>query len=121
MFQTQIRPFLSLPDYDLSEFDRVAVTIRDTILEERDCQLLMKRSDQDLGWAVKEPRHHADYIEVKDTPACWRTRSMTIDIEAKAKECAVIALQAAWPCGEGPKTRRGPRTRIVSPRAEGVR
>jgi UV DNA damage endonuclease len=52
------------------------------------------------GWAKTKrddgnPRAHADYIDPKDLPACWLGRTMTIDIEAKAKELAVVKL-AKW-------------------------
>ena len=45
-----------------------------------------------VGWKGKDPRPHADYITVTDVPACWLGRSMTIDVEAKAKELAVVRL-----------------------------
>lgn len=51
MFQTQIRRFFPLPDYDLSKPDRVAVTVRGEILDEQYTRLLMDRSDLDL-WQV---------------------------------------------------------------------
>ncbi|MCK7506989.1 MAG: UV DNA damage repair endonuclease UvsE [Desulfobacterales bacterium] len=38
------------------------------------------------------PKPHADYIDPADFPACWLGRKMTVDVEAKAKELAVIAL-----------------------------
>lgn len=52
------------------------------------------------GWIATDPRHHADYIDLKDVPASWLTRRMTIDVEAKAKELAVLALKAGWPSVE---------------------
>ncbi|MDF1553864.1 MAG: putative DNA binding domain-containing protein [Deferrisomatales bacterium] len=51
MFQAQIRRFFPLPDYDLSDPERVAVTLRGTILDEQYCRLLMERGDLDL-WLV---------------------------------------------------------------------
>lgn len=45
MFQEQIRRFFPLPDYNLSEANRVAVTIRGEILDEQYTRLLMERSD----------------------------------------------------------------------------
>jgi len=45
MFQEQIKRFFPLPDYDLSEADRVAVTIRGEILDEQYTRVLMERSD----------------------------------------------------------------------------
>jgi len=51
MFQAQIKRFFPLPDYDLSEPDRVAVTVRGEILDEQYSRLLMERADLDL-WQV---------------------------------------------------------------------
>jgi UV DNA damage endonuclease len=44
------------------------------------------------GWQNGDPRPHADYIRVADVPTCWLHRRMTIDVEAKAKELAVLRL-----------------------------
>ena len=46
-----------------------------------------------VGWKGGDARPHADYIKLSDVPAEWRDRTMTIDIEAKAKELAVLKLQ----------------------------
>jgi len=46
-----------------------------------------------VGWRGGDPRPHADTIELGDVPAYWLTRTMTVDIEAKAKERAVLTLQ----------------------------
>ena len=43
------------------------------------------------GWGNK-PRPHADYVDPEDFPTCWRGRAMTVDVEAKAKELAVLRL-----------------------------
>lgn len=51
MFQAQIKRFFPLPDYDLSQPDRVAVTVRGEILDEKYTRLLMDRVDLDL-WLV---------------------------------------------------------------------
>ncbi|MFZ5761180.1 MAG: UV DNA damage repair endonuclease UvsE [Thermodesulfobacteriota bacterium] len=45
------------------------------------------------GWTDANPQPHADYIDPADFPACWRDLTATIDIEAKAKELAVLALK----------------------------
>jgi UV DNA damage endonuclease len=45
-----------------------------------------------MGWDAKNPRKHADYIEVGDFPSIWTDMSATIDVEAKAKELAIIKL-----------------------------
>jgi UV DNA damage endonuclease len=44
------------------------------------------------GWGNGNPKPHADYIDPADFPLCWQGREMTVDIEAKAKELAVIRL-----------------------------
>ena len=48
MFRTQMKRFFPLPDYDLSEPNRVAVTVRGEILDEHYSRLLMERVDLDL-------------------------------------------------------------------------
>ena len=45
------------------------------------------------GWGDGDTRPHADYVTPEDFPDAWRGRRMTIDVEAKAKERAVIALR----------------------------
>ena len=47
------------------------------------------------GWSARNPRPHADYIDRADFPAAWLGRQLTIDVEAKAKERAVVALMSA--------------------------
>ena len=47
------------------------------------------------GWDSPNRRAHADYIDPADFPDAWSGRRMTIDVEAKAKERAVLALKAA--------------------------
>jgi UV DNA damage endonuclease len=49
-------------------------------------------SSPKAGWGEGNPKPHADYIDPDDIPALWRKRVMTVDIEAKAKELAVIRL-----------------------------
>jgi ATP-dependent DNA helicase RecG len=51
MFQSQMRRFFPLPDYDLSQPERVEVRIFNEILDEKYSHLLMKRTDLDL-WDV---------------------------------------------------------------------
>ena len=45
-----------------------------------------------VGWNGTSPKPHADYIDPADFPECWRGREMTVDVEAKAKELAVVRL-----------------------------
>lgn len=44
------------------------------------------------GWQGK-PRPHADFIDIDDFPTEWMHLDATIDVEAKAKELAVVKLQ----------------------------
>lgn len=45
------------------------------------------------GWSGPKPARHADFIDPADVPAAWRGRRMTVDLEAKRKEDAVLALR----------------------------
>lgn len=69
------------------------------------------------GWRVADPRPHADYIARRDVPESWLDRTMTIDVEAKAKELAVLRLRDQLGAATGkmrprrPASRRRPRTR----------
>jgi UV DNA damage endonuclease len=55
---------------------------------EQYCHLSSPRS----GWQGGNPKPHADYIDPADLPDCWLGRALTVDIEAKAKELAVLRL-----------------------------
>ena len=46
------------------------------------------------GWESPNSRAHADYIDPADFPEFWLDRTITVDVEAKAKERAVVALKA---------------------------
>ena len=45
------------------------------------------------GWKGRNPERHHDYIRVSDFPKCWRKLAVTVEVEAKAKELAVLRLQ----------------------------
>lgn len=45
------------------------------------------------GWKGPKPQRHHDYIDVTDFPACWRDLELTVEVEAKAKELAVLKLK----------------------------
>lgn len=45
------------------------------------------------GWQQGNPRPHADYIDRRDFPEFWLKLDATVDIEAKAKERAVLRLK----------------------------
>ena len=47
------------------------------------------------GWGSSNRRPHADYIDPADFPGDWAGRTMTIDVEAKEKERAVLAIRKA--------------------------
>jgi UV DNA damage endonuclease len=46
------------------------------------------------GWESGNPKPHADFIDLTDFPDCWLERKMTVDVEAKAKELAVVRLMS---------------------------
>lgn len=46
------------------------------------------------GWKGAKPQRHHDFIDLKDFPDCWRKQSITVEIEAKAKELAVMKLMS---------------------------
>jgi len=48
MFQAQIRRYFPLPDYDLSNPERVIVKIPGNILDEQYTRILMERSHLDI-------------------------------------------------------------------------
>lgn len=45
------------------------------------------------GWQNGSPKPHADYIRPEDFPLYWRGMDATVDVEAKAKELAVLQLK----------------------------
>ena len=45
------------------------------------------------GWEGKNTRKHHDDLDPKDIPACWRDLDITIEVEAKNKELAVLNLK----------------------------
>lgn len=47
------------------------------------------------GWQAKNPRPHADYILARDFPRAWDGLEATVEVEAKAKELAVVKLATA--------------------------
>ena len=45
------------------------------------------------GWGGGDARKHHDYIDPGDFPECWRNLNITVEVEAKAKELAVLRLK----------------------------
>ncbi len=44
------------------------------------------------GWNGPKPERHHDFIDASDMPECWRGLTATVEVEAKAKEAAVLKL-----------------------------
>ena len=45
------------------------------------------------GWKGPKPERHHDYIAVRDFPPFWHDLDLTVEVEAKAKELAVLKLK----------------------------
>jgi UV DNA damage endonuclease len=45
------------------------------------------------GWDATGPQRHHDFIDVKDFPRSWLKLGVTVEVEAKAKELAVLKLK----------------------------
>lgn len=45
------------------------------------------------GANAPNPRPHAEFIDPNDFPREWEGRTLTIDVEAKAKDAAIVALR----------------------------
>ena len=45
------------------------------------------------GWDGPKPERHHDFIDVNDFPKCWNKLDLTVEVEAKAKELAVLRLR----------------------------
>ena len=45
------------------------------------------------GWGGPRPQRHHDYIDPADFPELWRSLDITVEVEAKAKEHAVLRLK----------------------------
>ncbi|HAM73132.1 MAG TPA: UV DNA damage repair endonuclease UvsE [Verrucomicrobiales bacterium] len=47
------------------------------------------------GWSGPRPERHHDYIDPSDFPPIWRGWPLTVEVEAKAKEEAVMRLRGS--------------------------
>jgi len=54
---------------------------------------LFHLSSPKYGWESNNPRNHHDYIDAKDFPLYWKNLDITVEVEAKAKELAVLKLK----------------------------
>ncbi|MBL8823255.1 MAG: UV DNA damage repair endonuclease UvsE [Planctomycetia bacterium] len=46
------------------------------------------------GWKGPKPQRHHDYINISDFPRCWLKHNLTVEVEARAKEKAVLKLSS---------------------------
>lgn len=54
---------------------------------------LFHASSPQAGRRGRDLRPHADFVDVRDIPACWFDCEITVEVEAKAKELAIERLQ----------------------------
>ncbi|MGV7223476.1 MAG: UV DNA damage repair endonuclease UvsE, partial [Nitrospinales bacterium] len=54
---------------------------------------LFHLSSPKYGWDSGKPGNHHDYIDADDFPSCWTNLDITVEVEAKAKELAVLKLK----------------------------
>ena len=48
------------------------------------------------GWSGKKQNSHHDFINIEDFPECWLDLNITVEVEAKAKEVAILQLMAQY-------------------------
>ena len=88
---TSLRPVLHLPraadqvSQDVEEATAQAITTWDR-------EAVFHISSPIDGWNGAQPRRHHDFISVRDFPHCWHGLTLTVEVEAKAKEVAVLKL-----------------------------
>ncbi|MBX3419965.1 MAG: UV DNA damage repair endonuclease UvsE [Pirellulaceae bacterium] len=58
-----------------------------------DREPLMHISSPMEGWVGPRPERHHDYIDCDDFPTAWLGIKLTVEVEAKAKELAVLKLR----------------------------
>jgi UV DNA damage endonuclease len=63
-----------------------------------DREPLFHLSSPRKGWAAKDIRPHHDFIDPDDVPDCWKSLKVTVEIEAKAKEVAIVKLKQDLSC-----------------------
>lgn len=77
----------------LSEKEATDLSIKTWKLVDREAYFHI--SSPQSGWDSKNEKAHADFIDINDFPHYWREleTDVTIDVEAKSKELAVLRLQ----------------------------
>jgi UV DNA damage endonuclease len=58
------------------------------------------------GWNGSRPGSHHDFIDLTDFPDCWLNLDVTVEVEAKAKEVAVLKLKRELDGRRTPKKSR---------------
>lgn len=51
------------------------------------------------GWTARDPRVHDEFVELRDFPDEWRDLRITVEVEARAKELAVLRLAGELKAG----------------------
>ncbi len=74
-------------------------------METWDRQPMFHISSPKEGWSGPNPNRHHDYIDINDFPLGWQHLDVTIEVEAKAKELAVLRLQKQLHSLNGKKRR----------------
>jgi UV DNA damage endonuclease len=64
----------------------------DLSVETWDREPLFHISSPIHGWQAKDVRKHHDYINIDDFPELWMSMKLTVEVEAKAKELAILKL-----------------------------
>lgn len=73
---------------DVETATRACIRSWERLGREPYCHLSSPRN----GWGGGDPKPHADYVDPADFPPLWKGIAMTVDVEAKAKEKAVLKL-----------------------------
>ena len=72
-------------EYSIQEATRLALATWDR-------EPMLHISSPKNGWGEKDENSHHDFINATDFPDCWRGLTATVEVEAKAKELAVLKL-----------------------------
>jgi UV DNA damage endonuclease len=64
------------------------------------------------GWDGPRTARHHDFIDLDDFPDTWLGRFLTVEVEAKAKEAAVLALRNSLQVKEIEKSTRDPDAKL---------
>ena len=76
--------------------------LKDDLTEEEATELAMRTWNREpllhlssprFGWGEGDCRLHHDYIDIRDFPKFWEDLDVTVEVEAKAKEIAVLDLK----------------------------